>query len=243
MPTVGDLRLTISACVAWAGSALFLASLLLSAYAYLIGFDAQLPHLSLPWAVTLNVALFSVFELHHSLLARPGAKQVLRAFAPPELERSIYTWTASLLFIGVCVWWQPVPGTLYTLHGPFRVIAYAVQLAGVALTIRSSAALDVLDLAGVRQVQGARLGMPPRHVALETRGLYGFVRHPLYFAWVLMVCGSPDMTATRATFAIVTTMYLAVAIPWEERSLVRIFGTDYEAYRREVRWRMFPGLY
>ena len=33
--------------------------------------------------------------------------------------------------------------------------------------------------------------MPPRHVALETGGLYGFVRHPLYFAWVLMVLGPP----------------------------------------------------
>jgi protein-S-isoprenylcysteine O-methyltransferase Ste14 len=58
-----------------------------------------------------------------------------------------------------------------------------------------------------------------------------------------MVWGSPDMTATRATFAAVSTAYLALAIPWEERSLVRLFGRQYEAYRLKVRWRMFPGLY
>ena len=58
-----------------------------------------------------------------------------------------------------------------------------------------------------------------------------------------MVFASPDMTATRATFAIVTTLYLAIAIPWEERSLVQVFGRDYEAYRQQVRWRMFPGVY
>ena len=133
------------------------------------------------------------------------------------------------------------PGDAVRAARLWRALGYVVQLAGVVLTIRSSAALDVLDLAGVRQVQRASLGTPPRHVALETTGLYGFVRHPLYFAWALMVFASPDMTGTRATFAIVTTLYLAIAIPWEERSLVQIFGRDYEAYRRQVRWRMFPG--
>ena len=113
------------------------------------------------------------------------------------------------------------PARSTSLHGPLRSSATRCRLAGLLLTIRSSAALDVLDLAGVRQVQRARDGAPPRHVALETRGLYGFVRHPLYFAWALMVFGAPDMTATRATFAIVSTGYLALAIPWEERSLMR----------------------
>ena len=47
-------------------------------------------------------------------------------------------------------------------------LGYVVQLAGLVLTIRSSAALDVLDLAGVRQVQRAQPATPPRHVALET---------------------------------------------------------------------------
>ena len=162
---------------------------------------------------------------------------------PRSWNDRVYTWAASLLFILVCSVWQAVPGTLYVLHGFWRALGYVVQLAGLVLTIRSSAALDVLDLAGVRQVQRASLGTPPRHVGLETTGLYGFVRHPLYFAWALMVFASPDMTATRATFAIVTTLYLAIAIPWEERSLVQIFGRDYEVYCQQVRWRMFPGVY
>ena len=58
-----------------------------------------------------------------------------------------------------------------------------------------------------------------------------------------MECGSPDITATRATFAIVSTGYLALAIPWEERSLMQIFGSEYDTYRRTVRWRMIPGVY
>jgi protein-S-isoprenylcysteine O-methyltransferase Ste14 len=41
----------------------------------------------------------------------------------------------------------------------------------------------------------------------------------------------------------VSTAYLALAIPWEERALVRTFGSEYEAYRRKTRWRMLPGVY
>ena len=51
------------------------------------------------------------------------------------------------------------------------------------------------------------------------------------------------MTATRLTFAVISTAYLALAIPWEERSLVRTFGPAYTAYQTQVRWRMLPGLY
>jgi protein-S-isoprenylcysteine O-methyltransferase Ste14 len=147
------------------------------------------------------------------------------------------------LFAVVCALWRAVPGDLYHLNGAARPIAYAVQILGVVLTIGSSARLGFLDLAGVDQVRRAAAGIPDAHVPLETRGLYGFVRHPLYFAWVLMFFGTPDMTATRLTFALVTTGYLAIAIPWEERSLVRVFGAEYEDYRRHVRWRMVPGIY
>jgi methanethiol S-methyltransferase len=243
MPTAGSSRRAHSSLIAWTGAALFLFSLLWAIYQYQIGFDARPARVSLLPAVTFDVALFSLFALHHSLLARSSAKRFVTQRAPAELERSLYTWTASLLFILVCTFWQPVPGTLYVLHGPWRALAYLAQTAGLILTIRSSAALDVLDLAGVRQVQRAVHGSLPRHVALETTGLYGFVRHPLYFAWALMVFASPQMTATRLTFAIVSTMYLAIAIPWEERSLVQTFGEEYEAYRQQVRWRMFPGVY
>ena len=139
--------------------------------------------------------------------------------------------------------WVPVPGTFYRLDGAWRAIAYGVQLGGILLTIRASRLLDVLDLSGVRQVQRAAASEGPRHVPLKTTGLYGFVRHPLYFAWIWVVFATPDMTATRFVFAIVSTLYLAIAIPWEERALVATFGHDYERYRRRVRWRMLPGVY
>lgn len=227
---------------AWGGALVFALSLLWFLYCYFIRFD-RLPADagSAAAAVVIDLTLFSVFALHHSILARTPAKRIVERLIPPKFERSLYTWVASVLFIVVCTAWTAVPGVLYRLDGVWRIAGYSVQALGVVLTILASSALDVLDLAGVRQVQSR--GSGDRLTALKTTGLYGFVRHPLYFAWMLLVFGTPDMTATRFVFAVASTGYLALAIPWEERSLVQTFGPAYQAYRRSVRWRMIPGLY
>jgi protein-S-isoprenylcysteine O-methyltransferase Ste14 len=237
--------------IAWGGTLAFAASLLLFLYAYLFRFvDPSMRAASgMPTADSaavpagIDTLLFSVFALHHSVFARARVKAIVQRLVPPELERSLYTWVASLLFALVCWWWLPVPGTLYRLEQPWRALAFAVQAAGLVMTIHASRLLDVLDLSGVRPVQRAAANAPARHVALKTTGVYGFVRHPLYFAWMILVFATPDMTATRLVFAVVSTLYLGLAIPWEERALVQIFGREYEQYRRLVRWRMVPFLY
>jgi len=223
---------------------MFAVSLGFFLYSYLVRFGRPAHADGRFGPIAVDALLFTVFAFHHSLFARPWVKQRLfglRAIGPQTtpLERPAYVWIASLLFIAVCAAWRPVPGALYRVTGALAIAAYAVHVAGIVLTARGSARLDVLDLAGVRAVSPA----PARHVPLQTAGVYGFVRHPVYFAWVLMVFGTPHMTMTRLTFAVVSTLYLAIAIPLEERGLVDIFGAEYREYQQRVRWRMLPGLY
>jgi protein-S-isoprenylcysteine O-methyltransferase Ste14 len=229
--------------IAWTGALAFAGSLLWFAYCYVVRFGRPAPPGPILPPILADAALFSVFALHHSALARTRVKTMVSQRLPPGLERSLYTWIASLLFVAVCALWRPVPGIVWNLGGGWALAGYAVQALGVIITLRGASAVNVLDLAGVRPALDAVRGDAARHVPLETAGVYGFVRHPLYFAWALMVLGAPTMTATRATFAVVSTLYLALAIPFEERSLVEVFGPEYEAYRRKVRWRMMPGIY
>ena len=42
---------------------------------------------------------------------------------------------------------------------------------------------------------------------------------------------------------VATTVYLFLAIPWEEQSLEREFPSAYAAYKRQVRWRVIPYVY
>ncbi len=229
--------------VAWTGALLFVISLAFYLYAYLVRFGRPTPAGPLVLPVTVDAVVFTLFALHHSLFARIGLRRWIARVAPARMERSIYTWVASLLFLLVCAAWRPVPGVLYALHGWAAWPGYSLQIAGIVLTALGSAAIDVLDLAGVRPVLDAHAGRPPRHVPLETGGVYTLVRHPIYFGWALFVFGAPHMTATRMVFAIVSTAYLAIAIPWEEHGLLAAFGDDYRAYQRTVRWRMLPGIY
>jgi protein-S-isoprenylcysteine O-methyltransferase Ste14 len=42
------------------------------------------------------------------------------------------------------------------------------------------------------------------------------------------------MTAAHLFFAVVTTIYVLLAIQWEEKDLVTALGEDYAEYRRRV---------
>lgn len=227
---------------AWTGGATFVASLLVFLYLYGITYGRGAAG-SARRATIVDILLFSLFALHHSILARTGMKRRVTRIVPDWLERSVYTWTASLLFLIVCLSWQPVDGVLYSLPEPWRVAGYMSQVAGVMMIVTGSSAIDQLTLAGIRQVLDARSGKRPGHVPLKTSGAYGLVRHPLYLGWALFVFGTPEMTGTRAVFAIVSTLYLAIAIPFEERSLIDAFGDAYRRYQRTTRWRMIPGIW
>lgn len=229
--------------VAWGGAVLFTAALGYFLYAYLVRFGHAAPPGPVLAPVTVDLALFSAFGLHHSLFARTVVKGWVRRVLPRVLERSFYTWVASALLLATCWWWHPVPGVLYVLPAWAAWIGLAAQVTGIVLTFAGSRAIDVLELAGVRPVLLARHATPATHVPLMTAGVFGLVRHPLYFGWALLVFGAPTMTATRLVFAIVSTAYLAIAIPWEEHNLIDTFGDDYREYQRSVRWRMLPFIY
>jgi len=153
----------------------------------------------------------------------------------PSLERSIYVWISSLLFIAVCACWAPVGGELYRISGPWALANAAVQLYGIWLIGQSVRGIDPLELAGIRRERARG--------PLQIGGPYALVRHPLYFGWVLAVFGAAHMTGDRFAFAMLTTLYLVIAVPWEERSLVTSFGEDYRRYARRVRWRIVPFIY
>jgi methanethiol S-methyltransferase len=201
-------------------------------------------------AVLANLLLFGLFALHHSLFARTGAKAWLVRVIPASLERSTYVWIASLLFLLVAVAWQPVPGLWYHVEGWPRWICYGLQGAGFVVTALGASAIDPRDLGGVRQAWRFHEGenfdasAPPADPdPFVTRGAYGLVRHPIYLGWFLMVWPTPLMTSGRLTFAAVSSIYLLLAIPFEERSLLDTYGDAYRRYRQKVRWRVLPGLY
>ena len=221
----------------WTGGALFVGSLTATVYVYAFGWSAtRLGRPSLWPALAANTAWFLAFALHHSLFARERVKAWVARHVPDRLLRSVYVWVASILWFGVIAAWQPVGGLVFEQTGASaRTVHATVQLAGLWLIAASVGAIDPLELAGIRS--------RARPAGISARGPYRLVRHPLYLGWMLAVFGAATMTFDRLVFAGLTTIYLVVAVPWEERSLERAFGAEYERYKARVRWRIIPFIY
>lgn len=192
------------------------------------------------WSPILwDVTIFTVFALHHSILARSGVKRAVGDLVSPALERSVFVYVASVLFFGVCLGWRAVPGVLWSAP-PWWPLLSGVQIAGIVLSVTAARRLRLLELAGVNQASGkTRAGTG----LVVTNGLYRLVRHPIYFGWLLIVWPTPDLTATRLVFAATSSLYLVIAIWFEERDLVRNAGEPYAQYCRQVRWKLIPYIY
>jgi protein-S-isoprenylcysteine O-methyltransferase Ste14 len=260
-----------------AGALLFLASLAYFAVAYLTSFGVATSGEDDINAITFNVTLFTLFAVHHSVFARGPVRRWVTNIVPPELERSVYVWIASILFVAVCAWWRPIDGVVWSTSttGADLWALRALQAAGVWLTLRSAVVLDFRELAGsrwTRKPEGFGLperekspaagDLPPTREAsadrrslgsggrvsgttteYKTTGPYGWVRHPIYAGWFLFVWAASPMTMTRLTFAVVSCVYLLIAIPLEERTMRATSNGAYERYMAQVRWRLVPGVY
>ena len=185
-------------------------------------------------AVAVDTTLVALFAVHHSVMARAGAKRWLERHLPAPLERATFVWAASLLLVLLCAAWQDLPGQLYGMSGAWAWALRGVQLAGLAAIAGATRALHAFDLAGIRQVQAARrpdAGRPPEETPgerLEIGGAYRLVRHPVYLGWNLLLFAEPVMTVDCLLFATLALVYLVAAVPFEERSLRAEFGPAYD---------------
>ena len=218
----------------WLGGVVFVLSLVLCAYSYLVAWSTPNGSMTLAAGV-FDVVLVSVFATHHSVFARDRVKRWLAETIAERLLRSVYVWAASVLLIIACLLWQPIGGTLYRATG-WRAIPHTlIQLLGVLIIARAVSVINALELAGIRRTQAV--------APLQVTGPYRLVRHPVYLGWILALFGAAHMTGDRLAFATITTIYLLIAIPWEERSLVSTFGDEYERYKRQVKWRVVPYVF
>ena len=83
---------------------------------------------------------------------------------------------------------------------------------------------------------------PPRR--LVVRGLYRYVRNPMYLSVTTIILGESVLAWSRALGVYWAIWFLAVnlfVIGFEEPTLRRRFSSDYDAYTRQVR-RWIPTL-
>jgi methanethiol S-methyltransferase len=183
-------------------------------------------------ALTIDLALLSLFAIQHSGMARPRFKGWLKRFVPESAERSTYVLLSSLALAVLYVYWQPIQGVIWSVpQGPARNAIIALYLGGWLLLLYTTFLIDHFDLFGLKQVWRRLSNKTYRAPVFRTPSLYKLVRHPLYIGWLTIFWAAPTMTVAHLVFALVTTAYILVAIRFEEADLVSAFGDTYVDYR------------
>ena len=193
---------------------------------------------TLAWLVVcwmMNCVLLTIFAVQHSVMARPWFKERWTRIVPWAIERSTYVLFASLALLLLFWQWRPIGIEIWTIEHPAaRAALWTLFAAGWATVLIVTFLINHFDLFGLRQVWLPLVGKPYTRVSFRTPLPYRFVRHPLYFGFLLAFWMTPTMTLAHLVFAIATTAYIVLAIQFEEHDLVAEHGASYEDYRRRV---------
>ncbi len=188
--------------------------------------------------LTLSVFLWGIL---HSILASQGIKTWLRRGFGEDVMRFYrfgYNLFSALSFLPVLWLAAMLPDRdLYRISPPWLYLTLAGQLLAAAFLMIGLLQTDPLSFIGLRQlIEGEERPAP-----LVVRGLYRWVRHPLYTAGLLFIWLTPVMTLNLLTLCAAATIYIMVGAYFEERKLLREYGAAYAEYQASTPM-LIPGL-
>jgi len=190
---------------------------------------------SLPAALALDCLLLTIFAVQHSVMARPSFKERWTQIVPWAIERSTYVLCASLALLLLFWQWRPIGVQIWSVENTIaRLALWTLFASGWATVLIVTFLINHFDLFGLRQVWLPLIGRPYTRVAFRTPLPYRFVRHPLYFGFLLAFWMTPTMTLAHLVFALATSAYIVLAIQFEERDLIAEHGAAYQSYRKSV---------
>ncbi len=221
-----DRMMIVLSVVLGGGSILLLASMGSIRFVHL-GF-------SNPIVLLWDTILSSLFFLQHSGMVRKAFRTRSDVIIPPRFHGALYSIASGIALIMVVVLWQRSEIQLFRLEGLTLWIARACSAAAFLIFAWGIHALGGFDPFGLRPIKSHLRGQSDQPLPFAIRGPYLWVRHPLYFAVLILIWASPEVTADRLLFNVLWTGWMVVATILEERDLVADFGDVYRDYQRKV---------
>ena len=197
--------------------------------------DSGGPQAAPATAAVIDVALIALFGLQHSVMARQGFKRWWTRVIPKPAERSVYVLMASAVLIILMSQWRPIDSVVWSVAAPALAnLIWALFWVGWLTVLLSTFLINHFELFGLQQAWLNMLGRQAEPPKFRQPLFYKWVRHPLYLGFILAFWAAPEMTAGHLLLAAGISIYILIAIRYEERDLVGYFGQDYENYRRDV---------
>ena len=148
------------------------------------------------------------------------------------LGSAVFLVIAPGVLAGLVPWWitrwemlTPFAG-----YGAIRVIGVLFIVAGLPVLLDSFARFALLGLGTPAPV------LPTRHLVVQ--GFFRYVRNPIYVAVTLLIAGQALVFADWRLLALAAVFWLCChvfVLAYEEPTLRRTFGREYESYCAGVR--------
>ena len=176
-----------------------------------------------------------VYFVLHSALASDRLKasvaQRFPSYAPAY--RLVYNLLATLLLIPpLLMMWLWRGELLISWSGPVQCLSVALTVLAIGVLLLSMRHYDGGHFLGIRQWRERHLS-PEQSAGFVVSPLHRFVRHPWYFAGLLLIW-TRDMDLMQWVSSVALTLYLIIGSRIEEARLCRQFPEAYPAYRKRV---------
>jgi protein-S-isoprenylcysteine O-methyltransferase Ste14 len=186
-------------------------------------------------AAIIDIGLIALFGLQHSVMARQGFKRWWTKFVPWPAERSVFVLAASLALIILFLGWRPIDRAVWSVSSPLASdLIWIVFWLGWLTVLLSTFLINHFELFGLQQAWLHMRGREPARPELRQPLLYKWVAHPLYAGFFMAFWAAPEMTLGHLLLAAGMSLFMLIAIRYEERDLTTLFGDDYRRYRSGV---------
>ncbi|HRF98996.1 MAG TPA: NnrU family protein [Aggregatilineales bacterium] len=194
-------------------------------------------------AVLLAIVAFGFI---HSILASKEAKSAFEEKFGERAYHGLYRLTYNIITIMTLL---PVGALMISqsnrivwhVESPISILFLILQGIGVIGLLISVLQIDGGQFLGTSQAiayfTGKKLPLPKE--PLSVKGVYAFVRHPLYLFSLMVIWFVPTMSEGYLGFCIGATLYFIIGSWYEEKRLIAYFGDEYRAYQKRVAW-MIP---
>jgi protein-S-isoprenylcysteine O-methyltransferase Ste14 len=186
-------------------------------------------------AALIDIGLIALFGLQHSVMARPAFKAKWTRIVPPPAERSVYVLAASIALMILFLGWRPIGAIVWNVTNPALAgLLWAFFWIGWATVLISTFLINHFELFGLQQAWFNLRGRQAARPELRQPFFYRWVAHPLYAGFFIAFWAAPEMTVGHLVLACGVSIYMLIAIRYEERDLINLFGDDYRRYRASV---------
>lgn len=86
-------------------------------------------------------------------------------------------------------------------------------------------------------------GIAPANRGVKTRGLYKFVRHPIYASYILLYVGYVINNSSLFNWVILCLAFVLQVFRLQREERVLLADPVYKEYAAKVKWKLIPGLF